>query len=168
MNPLTARSLSLPLALALVACSAPPPDSAVDPEAGRVGVYDPRAVCVAYANGPLFRDWMAELTRRHAAAQAAGDTATARELEASAKAQQARFHEQAFSGADVDNLLAHVADRMPAMLAAAGVERLERIDAPRGQATSTVDVTTQLVDLFDPDARGRQWIAELRQVPLAR
>ena len=155
--------------LSFAACSsavpkAPEPDSARE----RVGVYDGRAVAVAYANSDLFRSWLETLQQQHSEAEASGDQARATRLAAEAEAQQARFHGQAFQGDPIDDILARVQDRVAAIRHDAGVARLERVNGERSGDVSTVDVTDQLVALFALDARAREWIRQLRDQPLAK
>ena len=125
-------------------------------------------MAVAYANGPRFAAWMREVQVAHAAAKERRDQDGMRALEQRAAAQQRRFHEQAFEGADIDDILDLVEGELPAVRASAGVGRLEKVNLARVDGVVTVDVTDQLVDLFEPSAQGRKWIRDLRGLPFPR
>ena len=117
------RATGLPIACAaialLAACSSPEttPDTSGYAPGERIGTYDGRAVVIAHANGPRFATWLRELREQHDAAAAAGERAKAEALEQKAVDQQERFHDQAFRGDDVDDVLALVRDRIPAICA---------------------------------------------------
>ncbi|HEB51730.1 MAG TPA: hypothetical protein ENI87_00600 [bacterium] len=158
------------LLLALAGCTSPEGPEPDDPAtiAVRVGVYDGRAVCIAYVNGPKFEQWRALRRKEYEAAKAVGDEARAAEISAVMAAKQEQFHAQTFGGEGVDDILLIVADALPALMAAARVERLERINCERGGDVVTVDVTDRLVDLFAPSERAREWIADIRPQPFPR
>ena len=79
----------------------------------RVGIYDSRAVAVAFAHS----DWnekrlepkMAEMEK----AKAIGDTKKIQELDKWGHAQQAKLHRQGFGAASVDAILEHIKDNLP-------------------------------------------------------
>ena len=133
-----------------------------------IGTYDGRAVVIAYVNGPRFSTWMKELRTEHERAKEAGDTAKVAELEAKVQQRQDAFHRQAFEGDDVDDILELVRDELPQILAEAKVARLEKVNRDRPEGVVTVDVTDQLVALFDPNEKGRKWIADVRTKPFAK
>jgi len=162
------KSSSLLSCLLLAACGAPPLARSPAEPGERVGTYDGRAVAVAYANGPRFAAWMREVQAAHEAAEARGDQGEMRALEQRAAAQQQRFHEQAFEGADIGDILDLVEGELAAVRAAADVGRLEKVNLARVDGVVTVDVTDQLVDLFEPSAQGRKWIRDLRGLPFPR
>lgn len=163
------RTVSLFALLSIAACSSPQEVPAA-PSGGdavaTVGTYDPRAVCIAYVNGPLFQKWANEQKVAHDAAKAKGDTATCAAIEKTMQSTQARFHEQAFSCGDVDDILAVVADAVAKVCADAGVVRVEKVNQARAAGVATVDVTAKLVEVFQPSEKGRGWIADLKDRPL--
>jgi hypothetical protein len=167
MTPL--HTVSLFALLSLAACSSP--QEALSPPSGgatvaTVGTYDPRAVCIAYVNGPLFQQWASAQAAAHEAAKQKGDTATCEAIEQTMQSTQARFHEQAFSGGDVEDILAVVADAVAKVCSDAGVARVEKVNQARAAGVATVDVTAKLVALFQPNEKGRGWIADLKDRPL--
>ena len=90
----------------------------------RVGIYDSRAVAVAFAHS----DWnekrlqpkMAEMKK----AKAIGDTKKIKALDQWGKAQQAKLHRQGFSTAPVDDILEHIKDNLPQITKDANVAAL--------------------------------------------
>ena len=71
----------------------------------RVGVFDSRALAIAFVPSKFFQDWMKPLMEEYEKAKSAGDEEKISELEAQGEAQQARLHEQGFSTGRVDNIL---------------------------------------------------------------
>ncbi|MCA8956545.1 MAG: hypothetical protein KDC87_10760 [Planctomycetes bacterium] len=133
--------------------------------ARRVGTYDGRAVAIAYAGSTQFGAWMKQQKARHDSAKQAGDTSTVREIEQAMQAQQERFHDQAFRGTEIDDILGKIGTSLQEIRKSAGVARLERINQPRAAGIDTVDVTDRLVALFAPDERARKWIRDIRAKP---
>ena len=155
------RPVILPLALcgaALLAtfALARPHESAAKV---RVGTYDSRAIAVAYA--PSKFNPVGEKRRELEAAKAAGDTERVAELEAWGPKHQRALHRQGFGRVPVDDLLAHVADRLPEAARAAGVDVIVFDCSWAGPEVEVVDVTHELVALFDPSERTLTTVEEL-------
>ena len=87
----------------------------------RIGVYDSRAIVVAFAGSTTFNKWLSGLKAEHEKAKAAGDQKRVAELEAEGKERQKLMHKQGFSTAPVDNILEHIKGRLPAIKEKAGV-----------------------------------------------
>ncbi len=137
----------------------------------RIGTYDSRAIAVAYAGSPVQQKFIAPLRAAHQAAKQAGNRAEVEKLDAQGRALQQRAHRQAFSTAPVDDLLEQIAETLPAIRRDAGVTALVSIwDADglaRHAGAERVDVTAALVDAFQPTARQRKTVDEIRkQKPL--
>jgi len=71
----------------------------------RIGVFDSRAVAVAYGNSPEMGEYVRGLQSELAKAEQAGGGAHARELEAKGKSAQILAHLQAFSIGSVSEIL---------------------------------------------------------------
>lgn len=144
-----------------------PPAIVADP-ASRVGIYDSRAVAIAWVRSEGFRAEMGALTAERAAAKKAGDTAKVRALDARGAALQQQVHRQGFGTDPVDDILERVAGELPALRAREGVDMLmSRFDPslaePRGK-----DVTDALVALFHPDEETLRHAREIRAMqPMA-
>ena len=127
-----------------------------------VGVYDSHAVAIAWFRSASFQESMRELQREHAGARAAGYTTRAAELDARAPAIQEQAHLQGFGTAPVDDVLARVAQEIPALRERAGVNELVSMWAPNAPVEGATDVTDDLVRLFHPDAETLRVTREIR------
>ena len=127
----------------------------------RIGTYDNRAVAVAYAASRF--NPVAAKKKELDAAQAAGDQRKVAELEAWGPAHQQALHRQGFGRVPVDDLLAHVRDRLPDAARKAGVEAIVFASDWSAEGVEVVDVTSQIVELFEPSERTLATIAELRK-----
>jgi hypothetical protein len=139
---------------------------AADPPARpRVGVYDARAVAVAFVASPMQASELKEKMAQLGDAKAKGDAKAVAELEAWGKFTQARRHLQGFAGAPVDDILARVADRLPAIAKTAGVDVIVRKGDYVSDRCEQVDVTDELVKLFEPTDRTWKTVREIRGKP---
>ena len=137
----------------------------------RIGIYDSRAVAVAYAGSTEFAAKLKAVRAEYDAAKKAGDTNKLKQIETHMKASQARAHEQGFSTGSVAEIMATVKDAVPGVAKAAGVELIASKWEVNYQSASieTVDVTSQLIALFHTSDRGRKWADEIqKQPPLSR
>jgi hypothetical protein len=126
----------------------------------RVGIYDSRAVAVAFAGSAAFNKWLGDLKAEHAKAKASGDQKRVAELEAEGAARQRLLHLQGFSTAPVTNLLDQIKDKLPAINKKARVSVLvskwDKDVLARYKDADLVDVTMALVDAFSPSERQRK------------
>jgi hypothetical protein len=163
-TPLLSAALLVGLAVALMAADRP----ASQPSSGgkiRVGTYDNRAVAVAYAASCFnpVREKMAE----QSAAKKAGDQVKLKELEAWGEHHQRMLHVQGFCRVPVTDLLEPVKEKMTKL---AADERLAAIVMSCDVAAPNVelvDVTEQLVKLFEPTAKTLEMAKKVRAVPPA-
>ncbi len=130
----------------------------------RVGVYDSRAVAVAYFASDLFREQMAPLREEYDAAKAAGNDERVKEIDARMQARQAVAHRQGFGTAPVDDILSHIKDGLPEVAKSAGVDVIVSKWAINYSAAdaSLIDITDEMVAPFNPDERTLKIIADLR------
>lgn len=132
-----------------------------------VGTFDSRAVAVAWVRSPEFSEYVAaqrkDVDAAVGRAKAAGDTALVRDLEALGPEMQRRVHRQSFGTAPVDDVIARIADRLPAVAADAGVDVIvsKWTLTWRAPEATFVDVTDRLVDEFHPDDATRKVIRDL-------
>jgi hypothetical protein len=143
------------------------------PTKARVGIYDSRAVAVAFAGSAPFNRWLGGLKAEHEKAKASGDQKRVAELEAEGAAGQRLLHMQGFSTAPVSNILDQIKDQLPALKEKAGVSVLVSKWDKEGLAqykdAARVDVTMALVDAFSPSERQRKSaiaIQEHEPIPL--
>lgn len=146
--------LALITAAALVALTlASRPEA---PPKARIGTYDSRAIAIAYA--PSKYNPVAEKMKEHAAAKAKGDTELVKELEAWGAAHQRQLHRQGFSRVPVDDLLAHVADRLPEVAKAAGVDAIVFGCNQHTAEVELIDVTLAIVALYEPSEKTLEYV----------
>jgi len=133
----------------------------------RIGVYDSRAVAVAFAGSAEQQKQLQELKAAHRKAKEVGDFEKVAQLEADGKALQQKAYQQAFSTAPVDDLLAHIANSLPEIQKAADVTTLiskwDEAKLKKHAGAETVEVTMELVDAFQPSERQRQSALEIQQ-----
>ena len=159
--------LALVAGVALSGCPGSKAVTTSDAASERIGVYDSRAIAVAYAGSDRHEAQLSELKAEYDAAKAAGDTARVAEIEAEAQAQQDEMHRQGFSTAPVDEILAQIKTELPRIQADADVVALvskwdEAALVAHPNATQ-VDVTMALVDAFHPNDRQRKSAVEIQK-----
>jgi hypothetical protein len=137
----------------------------------RLGVFDSRAVAVAYAHSKIGQEKIGQeiqgLKKELDAAEAAGDKAKADEIRAEGKAGQERLHQQGFGTASVKKYLDPVKDKIPQVAKDAGVDVIvSKWDLTyQNPAVETVDVTDEVVKLFEPSERVVKMVQEMKKHP---
>lgn len=141
--------------------------SSAGPAKDAIGVYDSRAIAVAYAGSPLHESQLGRLKAEHDAAKAAGDEARVAVLEKQAQDAQRQMHLQGFGTAPVDGLLEQVQGELDRIKSDAGVVALVSKWDEAGLAAhpdaARVDVTAALVDAFHPSERQRKSAIEIQR-----
>jgi hypothetical protein len=131
------------------------------PSKVRIGTYDGRALAIAFV--PMNKGRVAELLNQAKEAQAAGDVEKLAVLRANGSALQTVRHLQAFGNAPVDDILDRIRDKLPDVARRAGVCAIVREPDFRDDSIETIDVTDQLVALFDPEERTLKLIKDVRE-----
>lgn len=131
-------------------------------EAVRVGVYDSRAVAVAYGRSKMHAKVVSGLVEEHKKAKAAGDTERAEELNKLGELQQMRLHLQAFSNAPVGEAMDAVKDGLSEVMAKRGVSVVTSKADATMSGVELVDVTYDVVLLFEPDAATLRIVADMK------
>ena len=128
-----------------------------------VGTFDSRAVAAAMARGAPFMKKIADMKAEHAEAKAKGDEKRVAELEKEGPALQDRLHRQVFSNEPIDDVLKLIEKDLPGIAEAAGVAFLVSKWEIVYQASEvkTVDVTWELVNLFNPDDDTKKLVEEI-------
>lgn len=123
-----------------------------------VGTFDSRAVAIAYIRSAAAADYLraqkADVERVLGRARAAGDRELVAALDAVGPGMQERIHRQGFGTAPIDDILARIEQRLPALAEAAGVDVIVSKWALsyRAPGAQFVDVTDPLAAAFEPDA----------------
>jgi hypothetical protein len=133
----------------------------------RVGVYDSRAIAVAWGNSAEFRKSLDGVTADYKKAKEAKDDKRVKEIEAKMKLQQRRAHEQGFSSGSVATIMAKIKDSLPAVAKKAGVDVIVSKWELNYQSpdVKVVDVTDDLVALFHVSEKGLGWAKDIRNHP---
>lgn len=155
------------LTIAGLSLTSPTASAPAQPNKLRIGVYDSRAVAVAYYSSSDFRQTMKTVQADYEQAKAAKDERRMKEIDARMKLQQRRQHEQGFSTASVAAILANLSTSLPRLAEQAGVQLIvsKWEVSYRSPAVEVVDVTDQIVGLFKVDARALKHIEEVQAQP---
>ena len=133
----------------------------------RIGVYDSRAVAVAYAGSPFQEKKMKEMRAQLKKAKEGGDTKEVSRLEAAGQTWQSKLMKQGFGTAPVDDILANIASELPEIQKAAGVTSLiskwNKTELEKHPKAKQVDVTMRLVDAFHPNETQRKHAIEIQK-----
>jgi hypothetical protein len=137
----------------------------------RIGVYDSRAVAIAWAGSSSFKEWDASFRAEYAKAKTDGDPAKIGELEKEAVARQQQMHMQGFSTAPVDNILDSIKGSLVGIQEEAGVTALvskwDTAGLAKYAGAEQVDVTMKLVDALQPTEQQRRFACEaLKSEPI--
>lgn len=129
----------------------------------RVGVYDSRAIAIAYGHSDHWDQTLKVKMEEMEKAKAAGDQQKVQELEQWGSEKQHEAHLKAFGTAPVHELFEPVKDKLPEVAQQADADMIVSkwdLDylAPDAQ---TVDVTNALVQLYNPKERALKIIKEL-------
>lgn len=172
MTSRSSRNVVLALAVGLVAAmlALPSTRQAVaqpTPARPRIGVYESRAISLAYARSgagmAARKNVMDDLQEQLADAKTANDAKKVAEIKARGATMQTLANIQVFSNAPADEALAVIHDKLPAVAKDAGVSVItSRLDF-QGDDVDVVDVTDKLVAEFKPDPRTLTTINELRK-----
>ena len=133
----------------------------------RVGTFDSRAVALAYYRSPDGLDRMKpEWDQQLRDAEAAGDSARVEELKLFMPSFQHLLHQQVFSTGSICNVLREIEDDLPGIAAEAGVDLIvSRWELPYSAPDiETVDVTPNLVALFELDEETAGFVAQMESV----
>lgn len=158
--------------LGLATASSPSVDSVS--QAGAIGVYDSRAIAVAFVSSTETNDYlsgqMKDLDSMLKRAEARGDHTLAASLRQLGPDMQKRLHQQGFAAAPIDDIMAHVEQHLPQIAKEAGVDFIVskwELDYQSSLA-KPVDLTEAIAKHFDPSAATMRAMRELMaQEPVA-
>ncbi len=131
----------------------------------RVGIYDSRAVVIAFAHSEFngIDAKMAEMEK----AKAAGDTKKIAELQTWGPAHQAKLHRQGFSTASVDDILEHIKDNLPQIAKDANVivlvSKWDKKTLKRYKSAELIDVTDLITAQFKPNEKVLKTIEQIKK-----
>jgi len=153
--------------IALMLCVALSAVAADAPAKVKLGVYDSRAIAIAWARTPAFAESIKQLRAEFMSAKEAKDEKRTQELEQQGQWMQVRMHQRGFSTAGAADLLGELKSLLPAIAKEAGVIAIvSKWELPFSDpAVELVDVTAQVVALFHPDEETQQILGELKDRP---
>lgn len=133
----------------------------------RVGVYDSRAIAIAYGNSTEFQQSLKSVQAEYNKAKEEKNDKRMKEIETRMKLAQRRLHEQGFSTGSVAGIMAKIKDSLPVVATQAGVQAIISKWELNHQSTDleVVDVTDNLVALFHPSEKVMGWVKELKNHP---
>lgn len=133
----------------------------------KIGIYDSRAVAVAFAGSDAHKKQTGPIQADYAKAKQAGDEKRMKEINEQMKATQKRFHMQGFSTAPVDDILRQIEGDLPRIKKDAGVDLLvskwDDATLAKYPSAQKIDVTMRLVDAFHPTDRQRKSAEEIQK-----
>ena len=137
----------------------------INTEVSKIGIYDSRAVAVAYAGSDLFNQSLAPTLAEYKKAKDSGNAAKMAEIEKQMQNLQKLLHKQGFSTASVDDILKQIEPRLPQIKKDAGVDILvSKWDTTvQTNGKVVIDVTMRLVDEFHPSERQRKSATEIQK-----
>ena len=133
----------------------------------RVGTFDSRAIALADFGKTIQDGWLEKLYAEHDKAKAAGDKKRAEKLAAKGQSRQKLFHRQVFGTAPVNAALEKVKEDIPTVARSARVDMVVCIHnvVYRDPSLEFVDITDELVALFNPDEDTREKIQAVLKHP---
>jgi len=175
----TTAIIALVNSLCMMAVFAEQPASVPSDSNYRVGVYDSRAIAIAFVGSDVYKAShgrkLAEMMMKYKKAKAENNQERMSELEVWGKAQQALLHKQGFSTAPVDDILKHVADQLPKIKKQAGVDLIvskwDTQALAKHESAEQVDITMLLVEVFKPNDKQKKSAIEIQNhdpVPLEK
>lgn len=162
-----ARLLNVIIAVALMAMLSPFTLTAQTPKKIRLGVYDSRAVFVAWFNSPLASSPMPALQKRMQTAQERKDEKEIASCHREALLRQAMTHEQGFGTGSIRAIMTKLEKEIAAVVAE---EKLDCVVSKwevnyAGNTIETVDITAKLVAAIRPNDKMKNIAAEMEKHP---
>jgi len=162
--------LSLPVCGILIAGQTKPPDSTSEKpgDKPRVGVYDSRAVAVAYCGTERHEAEIRRLDEALAKAKRSGDAAEIKKADGAVWEERKRLHRQGFSTHSVDAILGQIPEEVNRVQKDAKVTALvskwDEKKLAEYKKAEKVDVTERLIDAIKPTERQRRFAMDIVKV----
>jgi Skp family chaperone for outer membrane proteins len=131
----------------------------------KIGIYDSRAVAIAYSNSDAFQKDIGNLMTQYKKAKEENNTKLVEALEKEGQFQQQLLHEQTFSIGTVSNIIDKIKDKLQEIAKNTGVSLIisKWEISYKDPSFEYIDVTPQIVDLFSPSKQTLKWIKDLQQ-----
>ncbi len=134
----------------------------------RLGVFDSRAVALAYAattEEPGLGPHLQPMREEYKKAKEAGDAEKVKHLETQGRQEQDQLHQQGFSTGSVANILEKIKDQLPGIARQANVDLIvSKWDiAYQTPGTQTLDITLAIIKPIHPSEKTLRDIQELEK-----
>jgi len=134
----------------------------------KIGIYDSRAVAVAFCGSATHTKQITELDAEYERALKAGDTEKVERIKSERQGSQTRMHLQGFSTAPVDDILATIEKPMEKIKTANGlseiVSKWDKEKLKKYRNAKQLDITMDLVRAFAPNERQMKSAVEIQKV----
>jgi hypothetical protein len=131
----------------------------------RIGVYDSRAVALAWGRSSEFTKGINERMAEHKKAKAEGNDKLVKEIEGQMSTLQDKMHWQVFGDWNIDEVLAKIKPNYPAIAQKTGVVAIVPRAEFKDVSVETVDVTELMVAQFAPDDKTKAIMKEMTAKP---
>ena len=130
-----------------------------------IGIFDSRAVAMAYYRSEAFNLQMKERRAEYEAAKSAGNDKRIQEMEVEGTALQEQMHKQGFSAWPVNNILDTIKEELPMIAEQANVEVIvsKWNIAYQRSGVEFRDITALVVRAFKPDKKTLKMIEEIQK-----
>ena len=137
--------------------------SCASPASIRIGIYDSRAIAIAYGNSNEFMEVISDLQAEMTKAKAAKDDSLVRHIEKTAELLQVLSHLRAFSVGSVADILEKHKAEVDLVAKETGVQVIVSKFELIYMATDvdTVDITLPLARIFKPSDKALKSISEV-------
>ena len=138
--------------------------TSMSPQKLRVGVFESRAIAVAFA-ASKYNTITQDLMKEYKEAEAKGDKKRMDELKQKGEKHQDKLHRQGFGNAPVDDLLVYIKDSFPEIAKKSGVDVIVSSVVYNNPSVEIIDITNEIVKPFNPSEKTLKTIEELRKHP---
>lgn len=130
----------------------------------RIGTFDSRCVAVAYGRSAEFMKMSDSIGTVYSKAQADSNKELIAEIEQFKPTMQVLLHQQVFSNGSINNILAKIKDKFPAIAKENNFKMiLSKWEIPFADETfEFLDITDQLVAIFSPDEQTKKVIDNIK------
>jgi Skp family chaperone for outer membrane proteins len=133
----------------------------------RIGVFDSRAVAIAYVHSKFMKQEYQKLKKQKQKAQSEGDTKRVNDINKEGENWQHQIHKQAFGTASVSNLLKYIKEDLPEIAEKSRVDIIiSKWDIEyKSPSAEVIDITNKIIEPFNPDEKTLEKISGLSKEP---
>ena len=139
----------------------------IEKKSEKIGVYDSRAIAIAFTGSDIYKKQMDPLMAEFDKAKAAGDQKRIEELKTEGANRQKLRHKQGFSTAPVDDILENIKNELLEIEKKEGfsviISKWDKGALSKHPKAELVDVTMMLVDAFHPSEKQRKSAIEIQK-----